>query len=138
MKIQKTTIKALIIKDGKALFVLDRKGKWELPGGRIEFGESPIEALRREMKEELGIIDFKIGGIIDVFSIQQTHDDGNEYQFIVIVYKCFSNMDNIKLSQEHTSLAWLGENDTENHPMKEGYKNIFRIINKDTALRKMT
>ena len=30
-------------------------GSWDLPGGKIEFGESPIEALAREVQEEVGL-----------------------------------------------------------------------------------
>jgi len=50
---------ALIENKGKVLIAqrpLDKHlgGEWEFPGGKIEVGESPTEALHREIKEELG------------------------------------------------------------------------------------
>ncbi len=51
---------ALIVRDGKLLVCQRTKYqtlplKWEFPGGKIEAGEQPRDALRRELDEELGI-----------------------------------------------------------------------------------
>lgn len=42
-------------------------GRWTLPGGGMEFGESPHETLRREFHEETGLTP-EIGGVLDVVS----------------------------------------------------------------------
>ncbi len=61
----KSIAAAVILKDGKIL-ICQRKAirefpfKWEFPGGKIEEGEETTAALRRELKEELGI-DAEIG-----------------------------------------------------------------------------
>jgi 8-oxo-dGTP diphosphatase len=61
---------AIVIEDGRVL-VTQRKtgshlaGAWEFPGGKVEAGEDPRQALRRELREELGI-DVHVGEIVDV------------------------------------------------------------------------
>lgn len=48
--------KAIIVKDNKVLLVRsDKGGHWDIPGGRIHVGERPNDALKREVKEELGL-----------------------------------------------------------------------------------
>jgi 8-oxo-dGTP diphosphatase len=61
----KRVVAGLIFKDGKVLVCQRTRHqtmplKWEFPGGKIEEGEQPRVALRRELDEELGI-DAKIG-----------------------------------------------------------------------------
>jgi 8-oxo-dGTP diphosphatase len=56
----KRVVAALIMRDGKLLVCQRTKHqtmplKWEFPGGKIEEGEQPRDALRRELDEELGI-----------------------------------------------------------------------------------
>jgi mutator protein MutT len=55
-----TVVAAVIEQDGKLLVCQRRRGDtfgllWEFPGGKAKQGESPEEALRRELQEELGI-----------------------------------------------------------------------------------
>ena len=56
----KQVVAALILKHGRILVCQRTRHqvmplKWEFPGGKIEEGEQPREALRRELEEELGI-----------------------------------------------------------------------------------
>ncbi|MGO9083869.1 MAG: (deoxy)nucleoside triphosphate pyrophosphohydrolase [Candidatus Sulfotelmatobacter sp.] len=57
----KRVVAALIQKDGKLLVCQRTRHqtmplKWEFPGGKIEDGEQPRDALRRELEEELGVL----------------------------------------------------------------------------------
>ena len=55
-----TVVAALIEREGEVLICQRKKGsshelKWEFPGGKVESGETPPQALERELEEELGI-----------------------------------------------------------------------------------
>ncbi len=58
------------------------KGHWSLPGGRVEWGESLKEALRREVQEETNL-QVVIGNLIDLVEIVT---DG--YHYVVADYLC--------------------------------------------------
>jgi len=61
---------AVLIEDDRVLLTQRKAGAhlagaWEFPGGKAEAGEDPREALRRELREEIGV-DARVGEIIDV------------------------------------------------------------------------
>lgn len=55
----RVTIKGICVRDGKLLLVRESEShsgqKWEVPGGGLDFGEDIPTALRREIKEEMGL-----------------------------------------------------------------------------------
>jgi 8-oxo-dGTP diphosphatase len=85
----KEVVAALMVQgDGKLLICQRTKHqslplKWEFPGGKIEPGEEPHQALRRELDEELGI-EATIGP--EITRIQHTYQNGNcvDLRFYVV------------------------------------------------------
>ena len=84
----KRVVAALIVKGGKILVCQRTRHqtmplKWEFPGGKIEEGEQPRDALHRELDEELGI-DATIGD--EVARIRHEYKSGNsvELRFYVV------------------------------------------------------
>jgi 8-oxo-dGTP diphosphatase len=88
----KQVVAALIFKDEKVLVCQRTRHqtmplKWEFPGGKIETGEQPRDALRRELDEELGI-DAQIGE--EVARIRYDYKGGGAVElrfFVVHQYK---------------------------------------------------
>jgi 8-oxo-dGTP diphosphatase len=86
--VMKRVVAALIVKDEKILVCQRTRYqtmplKWEFPGGKIEEGEQPRDALRRELEEELGI-DAQIGE--EVSRIRHDYKNGGsvELRFYVV------------------------------------------------------
>ncbi len=79
---------AVVFKDGKILTIKrgqePSKGKWSIPGGRIELGETTYEAARREVMEECSI-EVEIERVLDsVDNIIRDEDGRIKYHFVII------------------------------------------------------
>jgi len=124
-QVQRITTKAIIYRNSKILFVKDGKGKWELPGGKIDFGEKPEDTLKRELSEELGFSNVKIGNIIYVWTFSVVAG-GINYQFILLNYECFTDEEKIKCSDEHIEYKWVLLDEIDNLDIRDGYKDTVK------------
>ena len=95
---------AIIIKDGKVFATQrgygDWKGWWEFPGGKMEAGETPQEALIREIHEELDA-EIEIGKLLDTVEW-----DYLAFHLTMHCFLCTLISESMHLN-EHEDAAWL-------------------------------
>ena len=87
-------------------------GHWLLPAGRVEPGETPEEALKRELREELGV---------DAAVLEKLTEHTDPYTGDHLInFLCVLEVDNVKMGDELSEFKWFGFDDvakTENiHP----------------------
>lgn len=86
-------IGAVIVEAGKVVLVRRRfepmAGRWSLPGGMLELGETLEAGVAREMREETGL-DVKVGPVIEVFDrIVLDGERRVRYHFVLVDYLCW-------------------------------------------------
>ena len=108
-KIFKVNQHALIKNSANKILILKQEDRWMLPGGRLEGMGSPEEELRREIKEETGLEDFKIDGVFDT-GISPGGDT-----FLVTYKVKIEGEPEIKISKEHTDYAWVDKANINQH-----------------------
>lgn len=96
---------AAIIRDGDKIFATQRgygefKDGWEFPGGKIEEGETPKQALVREIKEELDTI-IEVGELLDTVEY-----DYPNFHLTMHCFICTVKSGNLVLN-EHKAARWL-------------------------------
>lgn len=123
-------VKAIITRGDKFLAIKrsayceNEIGEWDLPGGRLEFGETPEEALIREIREEVGM-SVTIKKILYTWSFIRNEVN----QTVGLTYWVETEDSSPVLSSEHTEFAWVGKNDYEKWGFSQGILRDLKKFN---------
>ena len=118
---------AAIIKKKGSYFIAQRNKekymglKWEFPGGKVDPGETLIEALCREIHEELNI------NIRVHEKLAQEKYKDNEINIVLHYFLC-SIIDGTINLNEHEAMKWVEKKDFDKYDFVEGDGNISSLI----------
>lgn len=127
--------KAVIVNDnGQVLIVRESAqcigntmtGKYGVPGGRLDPGESFEDALHREVMEEVGL---RVEPIkpIGIGEWNPTIN-GIPHQIVAIFMLCKPLTDTVALSDEHDKFAWVSKKDLKNYKIMSDEQHIFENL----------
>lgn len=100
---------AAIVHDvaGRILLQLTHDDEWSLPAGAIEPGESPEDAVVREVAEGLHVSPARLVGVLGGSKCRVTYRNGDEVEYVVTVYECEIQRGSLRVQGETKSLQWF-------------------------------
>lgn len=129
--VQKIIVAGIIIDQQQVLIVQRGADEeafpnlWEIPSGKREFFESSLEALKREVQEETGLM---VKPIVPVavfeFKVEKPNEVRDATQICFLVKLTGSR--EVTLSSEHQNYAWVEENDLDNYSLSKETKGAIK------------
>jgi 8-oxo-dGTP diphosphatase len=123
---------ASVIHDGNGRVLLmkrgpkarDERGRWDICGGAIEFGESIDEAIRREVGEELCCEPFEID-FITAYDAHREHE-GNKTHWVALVHTVRVDPAQVKIGEPHkiSEIGWFTLDDLPTPQHSQFHKSL--------------
>lgn len=129
-----SVVAALIERDGRLLICQRRKGdvyplKWEFPGGKIQSGETPPQALTRELEEELGVRAV-IGP--EIYRTQHTYDAPHREVDLLFFVAELGKQEPRNLAFEQ--ILWVGRSELQKYDFLEADRELIARLGAGTLV----
>lgn len=120
-------VKAVIVSPAGKALIMNEKGRWQAPGGRLESGETLREGLAREVLEETGIAELEIGDAIHVDE-WFAKPEGKRVHIVAIFFACKAASDAVVVSAEHQDFAWVSVADLADYVVEPEIKKAIEVV----------
>ena len=133
----KTSVVACIIDEQERVLLTRRCvepfcDQWVMPGGKVDHGEPLLEALHREVREEVGI-EVHIDGLLDVYEHVAVGDNNDHY--VILYYRAHPLTVEMKLNDQEVSEAdWVTKNQLATYDITPGTRHILAQVYPGTLL----
>jgi ADP-ribose pyrophosphatase YjhB (NUDIX family) len=108
------------------LLIQDSKGRWTIPKGHIEEGESARQTAEREIREETGLQEMKVGSWLGKINFRYRRGSSLVLMTTeIFLVKAMGDTDGIKPEKWMNSLAWMPANEALE---KIEYEDIGKLI----------
>jgi 8-oxo-dGTP pyrophosphatase MutT (NUDIX family) len=115
-------VKGVVPIDGRIVLLKNERDEWELPGGKLEPEEAPIDCVVREIHEELGLR-VSVDCILDAW----VYDIRSNVKVLIVTYGCpLMAHGRISISSEHKAVGLFTPGEVEGLHMPDGYKRSVR------------
>jgi len=131
----------VVIRDSRVLLVRRAHeplaGRWSIPGGRVEWGETLQQAVVREMREETGL-DVSVGPLLEVVERigeggASQHKEGAappgsspSFHYIILDYLCEAAAGAPQAGDDAAELAWAAESELDGYHLTEAAMRVIR------------
>jgi 8-oxo-dGTP diphosphatase len=119
----------VVVRDGKVLLIRrgkePLKGRWVIPGGTVELGETLEQAVAREMREETGI-EVRPREVVLVFD--RIERDGGRvlYHYVVVDYLCEDLGGSLQAGSDAAEAAFVGPAELERYDLPPAALDLVR------------
>lgn len=133
---QRIAVRAIIRKDERTLLLRRANGrpsilgKFELPGGKLDYGEQPEDALGRYLEDEAGLT-MQTAQLFDVLTYIDHDDRDMQYVFILYLVSLGVGGEKVRLSQNYDHYIWKKMSDIQQENLTESAKLLLGISQQD-------
>ena len=130
LSVPRVGVGAVVLDNGRVLLVCRGKpplmGKWSLPGGMVELGETTREAIRREVAEECGL-EIRVGEVAGILDRVVRDAEGRiRYHWVLVDYVAFLESGTLCAASDADEAQWVDVDDVERLDTTDGLMDMIR------------